>query len=75
MATFPEREIPVGWNALVNHTAKTFLKIGEFKSKGKLNSALELVTKPTEAELDAHAETLAGYKVELPKPKAPAVQS
>lgn len=67
MTTFIEREIPLGWNALVNNERKTVLIIGEYKNKGKLLSVLELVTKPTKAELDAYVTAL-GYEVVIPKP-------
>ena len=72
---YPEREIPLGWNALVNHDAKTVLLIGKFEAKGKLFSALELVNKPTQEELDAHVATLAGYKVNTPPAPKPKAQS
>lgn len=45
--------LPVGWNALVNAEKKTALVIGEYKYVSEANTALNLLTKPTEAELNA----------------------
>ena len=45
--------LPVGWNALVNAEKKTALVIGEYKYVSEANTALTLLTKPTEAELTA----------------------
>lgn len=45
--------LPVGWNALVNAEKKTALVIGQYKYVSEANTALTLLTKPTEAELNA----------------------
>lgn len=45
--------LPVGWNALANAEKKTALVIGEYKYVSEANTALTLITKPTEAELNA----------------------
>lgn len=45
--------LPVGWNALVNAEKKTALVIGEYKYVSEANTSLTLLTKPTEAELNA----------------------
>jgi hypothetical protein len=64
--TLPEKELPLGWNALLNHEKKTALICGEYKThKGKAFSILEVVNKPTKAELDAHIEGL-GYTPLVP---------
>jgi hypothetical protein len=45
--------LPVGWNALISAEKKTALVIGEYKYVSEANTALTLLTKPTEAELTA----------------------
>jgi hypothetical protein len=45
--------LPVGWNALVNAEKKTALVIGEYKYVSEARTILTLLTKPTEAELNA----------------------
>ena len=45
--------LPVGWNALINAEKKTALVIGEYKYVSEANTALTLLTKPTEADLTA----------------------
>jgi hypothetical protein len=61
--------VPLGWNALLNHGDKVALVLGENKSlKSSANTALELMTKATEAELRSAIQTL-GYEVkELQRP-------
>ena len=44
--------LPVGWNALVNADKKTALVIGEYKYVYEANTALTLITKPTETDLN-----------------------
>lgn len=51
--------LPVGWNALVNADKKTALVIGEYKYVSEANTALTLITAPTEADL--LAKVPAGY--------------
>jgi hypothetical protein len=69
--TLPEKELPLGWNALLNHEKKTGLVCGEYRIKGKAFSFLEVVNKPTKAELDAHIEGL-GYTPVFPsRPTTP----
>ena len=45
--------LPVGWNALVNAEKKTALVIGQYRYVSEANTALTLLTKPSEAELNA----------------------
>jgi len=45
--------LPVGWNALIIAEKKTALVIGEYKYVSEANTALTLLTKPTEADLTA----------------------
>jgi hypothetical protein len=45
--------LPVGWNALINDEKKTALVIGEYKYVSEANTALTLLTKPSEADLNA----------------------
>lgn len=62
-----KKTIPVGWNALVNREKGVALFLGEIKNPGPYAvTALEVVNKPTEAELMA---ALAGLKVEQLKKK------
>jgi hypothetical protein len=58
--------LPVGWNALVNAEKKTALVIGEYKYVSEANTALTLLTKPTEAELTA---AIAGQSLTALYPK------
>lgn len=59
---FKNINVPIGWNALINHTAKTALVLGENKSdKSSARTILELLTKKTEAELRSAIQAL-GYK-------------
>lgn len=66
----PEKELPLGWNALLNHAKKTALVCGEYKTKGKAFSTLEILNKPTRAELDARILEL-GYETIIPPPASP----
>lgn len=59
--------IPIGFNALVNDANRTVILIGEYKTAGKADTSLRLISKPTEAELIA--DLPAGYAT-LPTPKA-----
>lgn len=60
---FKEISIPLGWNALINNKDKVALVLGENKSlKSSANTTLELLSKPTEAELRSAIQTL-GYSV------------
>jgi hypothetical protein len=62
--------LPIGWNALLNADKKVALIIGEYKYVSEANTALTLLTKPTEAELLAAVP--AGYtEFYPPKPAAP----
>lgn len=59
---FKNINVPIGWNALINHTTKTALVLGENKSdKSSARTILELLTKKTEAELRSAIQAL-GYK-------------
>lgn len=69
--TFPRRDLAIGWHALADVAKKKALLIGEVKAAGSfVVSGLELISKPTEAELNAALE---GYeknivrKREIPK--------
>ena len=66
---FKKINVPLGWNALINHTDKSALFLGQNKNlKSSANTVLELMSKPTEAELRSAIQTL-GYKTyELIKP-------
>lgn len=57
--------LPLGWNALVNHEAKTALVCGEYKVLGKAFTRLEVLNKPAKQDLLDAIETL-GYKVIFP---------
>lgn len=46
-----EFDIPKGWNALYNPVEKKVYVCREFPHGGKANSVLQLLTKPTKAEL------------------------
>lgn len=66
---FKQISVPLGWNALVNHTDKIALILGENKSlKSSANTVLELLTKPTEAELRSAVQALGYQSKELIKP-------
>ena len=66
---FKQFSVPLGWNALLNHTDKVALVLGENKStKSSANTVLELLTKPTEAELRSAIQTLGYETKELIKP-------
>lgn len=59
---FKQINVPLGWNALINHTDKVALVLGQNKSlKSSANTTLELLTKPTEAELNSAIQAL-GYE-------------
>lgn len=61
----PRRDLAVGWHALVDAQKKKALVIGEVKGKGSyVVSTLELVSKATEAELNAALE---GFEKSVPK--------
>lgn len=69
--TFPRRDLAIGWHALADSTKKKAVVIGEVKTAGSyVVSGLDLISKPTEAELNAALE---GYekniirKREIPK--------
>lgn len=68
----PEQELPLGWNALLNHGKKTALVCGEYKTKGKAYSTLEVLNKPTQAELAARILELGYAAVEPVRPTPPA---
>jgi hypothetical protein len=71
---FKQINVPLGWNALINHTDKVALILGQNKSlKSSANTTLELLTKVTEAELRSAVQAL-GYKSEELKRPAPQVQ-
>lgn len=61
----PERPLPLGWNALVNHAKKEVLVCGFYKTPGKSFSTLEILTKPSLAEITAFAAEVE-YKVVYP---------
>lgn len=65
---FKNINVPIGWNALINHNDKTALVLGENKSdKSSAKTVLELLSKKSEAELRSAIQAL-GYKsVELVK--------
>jgi hypothetical protein len=61
----PRRDLAIGWHALVDAAKKKALVIGEVKAAGPyVVSALELVSKATEAELNAALE---GYEKSSPR--------
>jgi hypothetical protein len=63
--TFPRRELAIGWHALADVTKKKALVIGEVKVPGSfVVSGLDIITKPTEAELNAALE---GYEKNIPR--------
>jgi hypothetical protein len=63
--TFPRRDLAVGWHALVDAQKKKALVIGEVKAAGPyVVSALELVSKATEAELNTALE---GFEKSFPR--------
>ena len=55
--------IPVGWTAFCDVANKKAYGYREFKKVSTANTALTLITKPTEAELKAE---LARLKISLP---------
>lgn len=58
---FKTFNIPIGWNALINHEKKTALVLGENKSdKSSARTVMELLSKPTEAQLRSAIQAL-GY--------------
>lgn len=63
--TYPETELQLGWNALLDPVKKTALICGEYRVKGIARTGLQIVNKPTKAELDAHIAGL-GYTPILP---------
>lgn len=66
---FKQISVPLGWNALINHADKVALILGNNKSiKSSANTALELLTKPTEAELRSAVQALGYVQKELIKP-------
>ena len=50
--------IPVGWTAFCNVDDKQVLGFQEFTKEAEANTALTLVTKPTEAELKTELKRL-----------------
>jgi len=70
----PQFDIPKGWNALYDATAKKVYVLREFPLGGKANSVLSLLTKPTEAELRAEITAL-GLTIVEPTPATPPAQS
>ena len=67
MTKYPEFEIPLGWNALLDNTKKTALIIGEYKVKGKARTTLTLINKPTKDELLSSIPE--GFSLTYPKTK------
>lgn len=66
---FKQINVPLGWNALVNHSDKVALILGQNKSlKSSANTTLELLTKQTEAELRSAVQALGYQSKELMKP-------
>lgn len=71
----PEIVLPLGWNALLNHSQKIAIICGEYKSVSKASTRLELLNKPSKEALLASVEAL-GYtsitpqKPTLKKPSA-----
>jgi Holliday junction resolvasome RuvABC DNA-binding subunit len=66
---FKEFNIPLGWNALLNHKDKVALVLGENKSlKSSARTVLELLSKPTEAELLSAVQALGYQTKELQRP-------
>lgn len=66
---FKEFNIPLGWNALLNHTDKVALILGENKSdKSHAKTVLELLSKSNEAELRSAVQALGYESKELAKP-------
>jgi hypothetical protein len=66
---FKQINVPLGWNALVNHTDKVALILGENKSlKSSAKTVLELITKSSEAELRSAVQALGYQSKELMKP-------
>ena len=62
--------LPLGWNALVNHEAKTALVCGEYKVLGKAFTKLEVLNKASKQELLDAIETLE-YKTIFPSKIVP----
>lgn len=62
--------LPVGWNALINHTQKVAIICGEYKNTAKAFTRLELINKPSNEALIASVEAL-GYSIVIPKKPAP----
>lgn len=66
---FKKISVPLGWNALLNHTDRVALVLGNNKSSNSnANTALELMTKPTEAELRSAIQALGYESKELLRP-------
>lgn len=61
--TLIELTIPVGWTAFCDVAEKKALGYQEFTKESTANTALTLITKPTEAELKAELKRL---KISLP---------
>jgi hypothetical protein len=62
--TLTKITIPVGWTAFCNMVEKKALGYREFTKESIANTALTLVTKPTEKELKAE---LIRLKISLPQ--------
>lgn len=65
-------DIPKGWNALFDPASKKVYVLKEFPSGGKANSALTLLTKPTEVELRGE---ITARGLTIVEPVAPAPQA
>jgi hypothetical protein len=69
-SNLPKFDIPKGWNAMFDPTSKKVYVLKEFVLGGKAQSALSLITKPTEAELRAEITAQGLTIVEPAAPKA-----
>jgi hypothetical protein len=69
----PQIDFPLGWNALVNHKAKTVLVCGENTTgKAYAKTTLEHQNRATKQELLAYAAGLGYAVIDPPKPNKPA---
>lgn len=59
-------KLPLGWNALLNHSAKKAILCGEYKVEGDADTSLELLNKNSREELIASIDAM-GYEVLIPK--------
>jgi hypothetical protein len=65
----PQIDFPLGWNALLNHNAKTLLICGENKTgNAYARTTLELLNKATKEELLAKAAELGYAVIDPPRP-------